>query len=244
MLEGKDSTWIDLSGEDKVSFFGLSSGQYKFRVREYMNRDSEDFVSFVVGTQRSWLLYVMVLGGVLAISAFVVYRTRNRKPVADVQVESPVQTLPPVQPSEPAPEAVQSSAESYSKLNEAEAQAVIEALKRYMEEQQPYLNVDLKQSDVAAAVGYPTYLLSAVFTHHLKMGYYDFVNSYRVERFKQSVAEGLHKNIRWSPWPRNVASSRKPPSFVPLRSSRVARRASISSSMVGSNIRLCLSSCF
>lgn len=193
MLEGKDSTWIDLSGEDKVSFFGLPSGQYKFRVREYMNRDSEDFVSFVVGTQRSWLLYVVVLGGVLAISAFVVYRIRNRKPVADVQVESPVQVLPPVQPSEPAPEAVQSSAESYSKLNEAEAQAVIEALKRYMEEQQPYLNVDLKQSDVAAAVGYPTYLLSAVFTHHLKMGYYDFVNSYRVERFKQSVAEGLHK---------------------------------------------------
>lgn len=193
MLEGKDSTWIDLSGEDKVSFFGLPSGQYKFRVREYMNRDSEDFVSFVVGTQRSWLLYVVVLGGVLAISAFVVYRIRNRKPVADVQVESPVQALPPVQPSEPAPEAVQSSAESYSKLNEAEAQAVIEALKRYMEEQQPYLNVDLKQSDVAVAVGYPTYLLSAVFTHHLKMGYYDFVNSYRVERFKQSVAEGLHK---------------------------------------------------
>lgn len=34
--------------------------------------------------------------------------------------------------------AVQSSAESYSKLNEAEAQAVIEALKHYMEEQQPF----------------------------------------------------------------------------------------------------------
>ena len=112
---------------------------------------------------------------------------------ADVPVEMPVQAVQPAQPSETEPEAMQPSVEGYSKLSEAEAQAVITALKRYMDEQEPYLNVDLKQSDVAAAVGYPTYLLSAVFTHHLKMGYYDFVNSYRVERFKRSVAEGLHK---------------------------------------------------
>lgn len=194
MLEGKDSTWVDLSGEDKVSFFGLPSGQYKFRVREYMNRDSEDTVSFVVSARQSWLLYAAVSAVVLAVLAGVVYRFRRRSPAAlAVPVEMPVQAVQPAQPSETEPEAMQPSVEGYSKLSEAEAQAVITALKRYMDEQEPYLNVDLKQSDVAAAVGYPTYLLSAVFTHHLKMGYYDFVNSYRVERFKRSVAEGLHK---------------------------------------------------
>ena len=79
------------------------------------------------------------------------------------------------------------------KLSEKEASEVIDALKKYMQEQQAYLNVDLKQSEVAVAIGYPTYLLSAIFTHYLKMGYYDFVNSYRVEQFKQSVSEGKHK---------------------------------------------------
>lgn len=187
MLEGRDSTWVELVGEDKVSYFSLPSGEYRFRVRNYMDRDSEDAVTFVVLDRCPWLFYAALCGGALAVLAVVLYRWRRRKPepaVAEEEMEQPADLLS----GEPA-----TSVEGYSKLSEAEAQAVITALKVYMDEQEPYLNVDLKQSDVAAAVGYPTYLLSAVFTHHLKMGYYDFVNSYRIERFKRSVAEGLHK---------------------------------------------------
>lgn len=102
-------------------------------------------------------------------------------PVESVNLDQPETKIPA------------SSTESYVKLSDEEAGDVIHTLKKYMQDQQPYLNVDLKQSDVAAAIGYPTYLLSAVFTHYLKMGYYDFVNSYRVEKFKQAISEGQHK---------------------------------------------------
>ena len=79
------------------------------------------------------------------------------------------------------------------KLSDDEAQKVIVALKAYMEKGKPYLNVDLKQSEVAQAIGSSAYTLSAVFTHFLKVGYYDYVNSYRVEEFKQAVRRGDHQ---------------------------------------------------
>jgi AraC-like DNA-binding protein len=79
------------------------------------------------------------------------------------------------------------------KLNEEEARKVMEALKEYMEKSRPYLNVDLKQSEVAAAIGCSAYILSTVFTHYLKVGYYDFINGYRVEEFKQAIKEGKHQ---------------------------------------------------
>ncbi len=81
------------------------------------------------------------------------------------------------------------------KLSDDEAQKVIAALKAYMEKGKPYLNVDLKQSEVAQAIGSSAYILSAVFTHFLKMGYYDYVNSYRVEEFKQAVRRGDHQKF-------------------------------------------------
>ena len=79
------------------------------------------------------------------------------------------------------------------KLNEEDARKVMEALKEYMEKSRPYLNVDLKQSEVAAAIGCSAYILSTVFTHYLKVGYYDFINGYRVEEFKQAIKEGKHQ---------------------------------------------------
>ena len=60
------------------------------------------------------------------------------------------------------------------------------------EKDKPYLNLDLKQSDVASATGYSTQLLSQVFNQYLEVGYYDYVNTYRVGEFKRLVKEGYY----------------------------------------------------
>lgn len=202
MLQGKDSTWIVLSNDDKVSYFDLPSGKYTFQVRKFLNSDSMVWVSFTIGSNRSWIYYIgITLIIVIAISLFVF---QKKKMMASVSSHTTPLLSDDKQPEIPQPKNVLPGAmpdikvadqpvESYVKLSEKEAAEVIDALKKYMQEQQAYLNVDLKQSEVAVAIGYPTYLLSAIFTHYLKMGYYDFVNSYRVERFKQSVSEGKHK---------------------------------------------------
>lgn len=186
MLQGKDSTWTVLTNGDKVSYFDLPTGEYVFQIRKFMDSDSIDQVSFKIKANRPWMTYASIIIIVIIVPLLVFKRKKAVSVNVIVPNELPKATQPetkiPTQPTE-----------SYVKLSEEEAGEVIDTLKKYMQEKQAYLNVDLKQSEVAVAIGYPTYLLSAIFTHYLKMGYYDFVNSYRVEQFKQSVSEGKHK---------------------------------------------------
>lgn len=186
MLQGKDSTWTVLTNGDKVSYFDLPTGEYVFQIRKFMDSDSIDQVSFKIKANRPWMTYASIIIIVIIVPLLVFKRKKAVSVNVIVPNELPKATQPetkiPTQPTE-----------SYVKLSEEEAGEVIDTLKKYMQEKQAYLNVDLKQSEVAVAIGCPTYLLSAIFTHYLKMGYYDFVNSYRVEQFKQSVSEGKHE---------------------------------------------------
>ena len=187
MLQGKDSAWTVLTNEDKVSYFDLPTGEYIFQIRKFLNSDSIARVSFEIKANHFWMTYASIVIITMIVLSVLILRKRkivsastptNNESSEDIQPEARNTTQP---------------TESYVKLSEKEANEVIDALKKYMQEQQAYLNVDLKQSEVAAVIGYPTYLLSAIFTHYLKIGYYDFINNYRVEQFKQSVSEGKHK---------------------------------------------------
>lgn len=129
--------------------------------------------------------------GILLIAIFI-FVFRKRKTI--VSATTPVESVNLDQPETKIPA---SSTESYVKLSDEEAGDVIHTLKKYMQDQQPYLNVDLKQSDVAAAIGYPTYLLSAVFTHYLKwvLRFLSIVTVLR-NLSRPSVKDNI-KNIRW-----------------------------------------------
>lgn len=179
-LVGQDSTWNWLRGENKVSFFNLPAGDYVFMVRKALNENSVCTVAFSIERNQTWIW--LVFSGMLCIGVIVgfIYRKYNKVEALhiDFMKEEPV--------------GIQVS-ENYVKLSEEEARKVMEALKEYMEKSKPYLNVDLKQSEVAAAIGCAAYILSTVFTHYLKVGYYDFINGYRVEEFKQAIKEGKHQ---------------------------------------------------
>lgn len=161
MLQGKDSTWTVLTNEDKVSYFDLPAGEYVFQIRKFLDSDSIDQVSFKIRTNRSWMAYAGIIIIIMIVSLFVF---KNKKAVS---VNATVPDKLP-EDSQPEKKVTIQPTESYVKLSEKEASEVIDALKKYMQEQQAYLNVDLKQSEVAVAIGYPTYLLSAIFTHYLK----------------------------------------------------------------------------
>ena len=47
MLEGKDSIWIELANEDKVSYFNLPAGNYVFQIRKFLDLESVDRKSVV-----------------------------------------------------------------------------------------------------------------------------------------------------------------------------------------------------
>lgn len=64
----------------------------------------------------------------------------------------------------------------------------------YMMTEKPYLDNDLKLSDVAAHLGISTVKLSQLFSTHLNTNYYDFINKYRLSEFKERVTMPQYKN--------------------------------------------------
>ncbi len=186
MLEGRDSTWQQVLGKNEISLYNLPGGQYTFCVRKILDAESTDRLTFSIEEKSVWGWYLV---GALVLGAFVylILLVRKRKATAVTIVETPVAG----QLAEDKADSSQS--DNYVKLSDEEAQKVIDVLKAYMEKDKPYLNVDLKQSEVALAIGCSAHLLSAIFTHYLKVGYYDFVNAYRVEELKQAIKAGQHE---------------------------------------------------
>ncbi len=58
-------------------------------------------------------------------------------------------------------------------------------VKAYMETEKPYLNKNLRITEVAAKVGSNAGTLSLMFNDYMHTNYFDFINRYRIEHFKK-----------------------------------------------------------
>lgn len=74
-------------------------------------------------------------------------------------------------------------------LSEATVDTALESLKRSMEQDRLYLNTTLTLNMLAAHTGLPAKTISAVLNQHLHKNFNEFVNSYRVELFKERLAK-------------------------------------------------------
>jgi AraC-like DNA-binding protein len=71
----------------------------------------------------------------------------------------------------------------------------IEHLLRFMENERPYLNPDLKIHNVATALDEAPYSISQQINQQLGLNFYDFINKYRVEEFKKRVESDEYNNL-------------------------------------------------
>ncbi len=83
---------------------------------------------------------------------------------------------------------------SGSGLRDSEAEQYVEKLTSYMLQSKPYLNPDLTLSQLASEVGISSHYLSQVINEHLQLNFFDFVNQYRVDAFKDSIANPQYNN--------------------------------------------------
>ena len=67
-------------------------------------------------------------------------------------------------------------------VNEKEYMEALSKLKQYMAEEMPFLNPSLTIQDVSAAIDIPVRDLSLLINHKLGQHFYDFVNTYRIEK--------------------------------------------------------------
>jgi len=81
-----------------------------------------------------------------------------------------------------------------SKLTDTDAQLYAEKLTDYMNSSRPYLNPDLSLTRLAEEIGITSHYLSQVINDKFKLNFFDFINGYRVEAFKERVADRGYSN--------------------------------------------------
>ena len=66
---------------------------------------------------------------------------------------------------------------------------MLNRVRQYMEDKEPYLNPSLSIHDLARQTNSPTRELSILINHHLNKHFFDFVNEYRIEKAKQMLTD-------------------------------------------------------
>lgn len=66
-------------------------------------------------------------------------------------------------------------------------------LLKYLEEEKPYLNPDLKMQDIVDATGLSYKHISEIFNNDLNKSFFDMVNDYRLQTALNLIREGYHK---------------------------------------------------
>lgn len=81
-----------------------------------------------------------------------------------------------------------------SRLTDTDARHYAEKLTEHMNSSKPYLNPDLSLSQLAEEIGITSHYLSQVINEKFKLNFFDFINGYRVEAFKERIADPGYSN--------------------------------------------------
>ena len=80
------------------------------------------------------------------------------------------------------------------KTDSEESARLYAQLQDYLEKEKPYLNAELKMSDLAAQMDISTVKMSQLLNIYAEQNYYDFVNRYRLEEFKKRLDDKRFAN--------------------------------------------------
>lgn len=173
-----DDDWKFITGQNEISYFNLSPGKYSFRMRLPGNESSEIALNIKIVRSMFWMaLLLFLLVFLVFFSLFVLKRTKKS---ASIDNDSPgVLNFP------------RKEDEKYkmNRLSKEECEILYGKLNRYMQNEKPYMNKDLKISDLADSLHTSSHSLSYLFNQYLNISYYDFVNDWRIAEFKKLVGE-------------------------------------------------------
>ena len=84
---------------------------------------------------------------------------------------------------------------SGSRLSDSEAKQYAGKLTDYMKSAKPYLNPDLSLPQLATELNISSHYLSQVINEQFNLNFFDFVNRYRVEAFKEKITDHEFRNF-------------------------------------------------
>ena len=84
---------------------------------------------------------------------------------------------------------------SGSRLSDSEAKQYSGKLTDYMKSAKPYLNPDLSLPQLGTELNISSHYLSQVINEQFNLNFFDFVNGYRVEAFKEKITDPEFRNF-------------------------------------------------
>jgi len=82
-----------------------------------------------------------------------------------------------------------------SPLDRQLSEALVERLKKVMEEEKPWMDPALNLSMLSTHTGIPAKTISAVLNQHLNKSFNEFINSYRIAAIKSRLLSSTNKNL-------------------------------------------------
>lgn len=179
---GNQGPWTVLRNNHKIEIDNLPLGQTLLQIR-LAGSDNNTIVYRLYSIPSAWFLAQIIIILCVILASVVLYKQRitvkrQRMEMAKVQKE------------------LQETKRKYGRINtsELEMQRLFDKLEDYMKKDKPYLDSDLKLSDIASHLECSTVKLSQLFSTFVKKNYYDYVNLYRLNEFKRRQALAQYKN--------------------------------------------------
>lgn len=185
LLEGYDQEWINSGSNNRVYYQDLKKGNYLFKVRNanVSERQAQSHAEIRIVIQNRILEYFnffTILLLLFIVGIFVMIRYKAKLPAAVRNVVG-----------------LDLKNEKYkgSRIPKDQGEQVISELTRYMENEKPYLNAELKIADLADHVHHPIHEISQILNQHLNQSFHDYVNKYRVNEVKKLMKDEAYEKF-------------------------------------------------
>ena len=177
LLDGYDREWQTLEkGQTSVQYSNIRPGRYTLRIRLAGYPETEKNLKIKV--KRSWVAVSWLISIIALLGIWLWYRKMLRILIRKQKIL-----------------AKQKSASTdllLEKKPAKDSKDKHQTLLKLMKDKKPYLDPELKFAYLATALKCTPAELSQIFRTEIQQNFSDFVNSYRVEEFKQRVARGDH----------------------------------------------------
>ncbi|MBQ2968967.1 MAG: helix-turn-helix domain-containing protein [Bacteroidaceae bacterium] len=195
-----EEQWQLLRHNDDLTIARLTIGDHKLCVRLAGTPGTE--TTYTLRVLPTTLFYLEILLFIIAVSLFIVWWRYHkgtklllyeRDEIEDVLVEMQREKVMESDAQETTPEEV--AKYQQLKMSEEECADIVSRMQSYLNTERVFTNPDLKRADLAQVLHVPVAKLSYVFSMYLKENYYEYINRYRLDAFKQLIDEGAYKHF-------------------------------------------------
>lgn len=177
-LEGKDDSWIAITGRSEVTYYDLPSGSYVFKVRRMGELDSESRLKVEIAPVfKGWFALGIVVVVLLTGGGYYFFGRRKKTDWLWIVSRNH---------SDCSGEKIEEKYKSI-RVSPEECRQLMDKLEEIMHKEKLYKHPDLKIADLAAAINISAHTLSYLFNQYLERNYYDYINDYRIAEFKRLV---------------------------------------------------------